>query len=241
MEVINFYYGSFIIRKSLMGNKIKDVSYCSLNGTRNQVRELLLYKLNEYGLLSEGYVTACGQFFLDLNDDVKTYISEDKFFDKFYYDEDHKYYQDKNLVNILYIDKHIPGNIFLTVESFNYDQVEKSLRPLYTEKTSTPFLTKRIPLIIGYKDIINNLRDDGFDMFDDIIEYEYDEIDHMDYQKKVDLCIKNNAHILKSNNFYEDFEIDKRLEYNKAHYNIWVESKILNLESNIEEKLKLFV
>jgi hypothetical protein len=82
---------------------------------------------------------------------------------------------------------------------------------------------------------------DGFDMFDDIIDYEYDKIDHMDYQKKVDLCIKNNSHILKHNNFYDNPEIDERLEYNKKHYNVWVENKILNFESNIEEKLKLFV
>lgn len=241
LEVINFYYGSFRIRKSLVGDKIKDVSFCSLNGTKNQVREFLLYRLNDYNLLPEGYVTACGQFFLDLNGEVKNHIFEDKFFDKFYYDEGHKYYQDKNLVNILYIDKNIPGNIFLTVESFNYDKIEESLRPLYTEKTSTPFLTKRLPLIIGYMNIIENLKMDGFDMFDDIIDYEYDKIDHMDYQKKVDLCIKNNSHILKHNNFYDNPEIDERLEYNKKHYNVWVENKILNFESNIEEKLKLFV
>jgi hypothetical protein len=217
------------------------VPFCSLNGTKNQVREFLLYRLNDYNLLPEGYVTACGQFFLDLNEDIRNNISKDKFFDKFYYDGNHKYHQDKNLVNILYIDKNIPGNIFLTVESFNYDKVEESLRPLYTEKTSTPFLTKRIPLIIGYKDIIQDLRIGGFDMFDDIINYEYDEIDHIDYQKKIDLCIKNNLHILEHNDFYDNLEIDKRLEYNKKHYNIWVENQILNFESNIEEKLKLFV
>ena len=74
-----------------------------------------------------------------------------------------------------------------------------------------------------------------------LIDYEYDKIDHMDYQKKVDLCIKNNSHILKHNNFYDNPEIDERLEYNKKHYNVWVENKILNFESNIEEKLKLFV
>lgn len=241
LEVINFYYGSFRIRKSLINNKVKDVSFCSLNGTRNQVREFLLYKLNEYGLLNIGHVTACKQFFLNLDEEIKEHVKEDKFFDKFYYDEEHKYHQDKNLVNILYIDKHVPGNIFLTVESFNYNKVEESLRPLYTEKTSTPFLTKRIPLIIGYKNIINNLKNDGFDMFDDIIDYEYDSIDPINYQEKINLCIKNNLGILKDNDFYDNIDINKRLEYNKNHYNKWIEDKILNLEFNIENKLNLFV
>jgi len=46
-----------------------------------------------------------------------------------------------------------------------------------TEKTYKPFVAYQLPIIIGPQGIVKKLREIGFDMFDDIIDNSYDELD----------------------------------------------------------------
>lgn len=48
--------------------------------------------------------------------------------------------------------------------------------PFMTEKSVKPFYTLQFPIIFGYSGIVDELRSYGFDMFDDFINHEYDNI-----------------------------------------------------------------
>lgn len=46
--------------------------------------------------------------------------------------------------------------------------------PFKTEKCVKPFYNLQFPIILGHNGIIDDLRNEGFDMFDDIINHQYD-------------------------------------------------------------------
>jgi hypothetical protein len=45
---------------------------------------------------------------------------------------------------------------------------------LFCEKTLLAMVAQQIPIIIGYRGIVQHLRDIGFDMFDDLVDHSYD-------------------------------------------------------------------
>jgi hypothetical protein len=45
-----------------------------------------------------------------------------------------------------------------------------------TEKTFHALIAEQIPIIIGYKGIVEHCRQMGFDMFDDLVDHSYDTI-----------------------------------------------------------------
>lgn len=49
--------------------------------------------------------------------------------------------------------------------------------PFKTEKCVKPFYNLQFPLIIGHQGIVQDLRDMDFDMFDDVIDHSYDNVD----------------------------------------------------------------
>jgi len=49
--------------------------------------------------------------------------------------------------------------------------------PFKTEKCVKPFYNLQFPIILGHQGIVQDLRDAGFDMFDDIIDHSYDSIE----------------------------------------------------------------
>ena len=48
--------------------------------------------------------------------------------------------------------------------------------PFKTEKCVKPFYNLQFPIILGHQGIVNDLRKNDFDMFDDIIDHSYDDI-----------------------------------------------------------------
>ena len=64
---------------------------------------------------------------------------------------------------------------------------------IITEKTIFAFMARQIPLVIGYKGIVRDLEELGFDMFRDVIDTTYD-LEDNDY--RISLAIKNNLHLL---------------------------------------------
>ena len=57
----------------------------------------------------------------------------------------------------------------------------------FTEKTIKPFLAKQIPIFFALPNHVNLLRNLGFDMFDDIINHDYD--NEIDSVKRLDLIL----------------------------------------------------
>lgn len=82
------------------------------------------------------------------------------------------------------------------------------LLPFMTEKSVKPFYNLQIPIILGYSGIVNDLRDMGFDVFDDIVNHEYDTFDyliHCDANTHSSLFYGlNNELIVKKVNFIVD-------------------------------------
>lgn len=65
---------------------------------------------------------------------------------------------------------------------------------LITEKTANVFLACNFPIILNSRKSIEFLRYIGFDMFDDIIDHSYDNIE--DPVERVYIALKNNQHLL---------------------------------------------
>tara|TARA_B100001939_G_scaffold211204_1_gene181717 strand:- start:3257 stop:4381 length:1125 start_codon:yes stop_codon:yes gene_type:complete len=72
--------------------------------------------------------------------------------------------------------------IELVVESHIYNGCS-----FMTEKVAKPYLGLQIPLFIAWPGYIQELREQGFDLFDDIINHSYD--DEIDEEKKIDMVI----------------------------------------------------
>ncbi len=65
-----------------------------------------------------------------------------------------------------------------------------------TEKSLLPFHTKRIPLVIGRQALNAELRAEGFDMFDDYVNYEFDDVE--DNEARMKKAVDDNVVLLQS-------------------------------------------
>ena len=88
--------------------------------------------------------------------------------------------------------------INLVSETFYFEKHNNSVSEMFiTEKTYKAFTSYQIPVIIGPRGIVNRLRNYGFDMFDDIVDHSYDELDGKD---RVFAAIDSMHLIIKNNN-----------------------------------------
>ena len=67
--------------------------------------------------------------------------------------------------------------------------------PFKTEKCVKPFYTLQFPLIMGHQNIVNDLRKMDFDMFDDLIDHSYDNVEILsrdeNNREREDIIIKS--------------------------------------------------
>jgi len=99
------------------------------------------------------------------------------------------------------------------------------LLPFMTEKSVKPFYNLQLPMILGYTGIIKDMRDVGFDMFDDIVNHDYDTFD---YAQRVDvntddnvLYSLNNELIVKKVNFIiEELKRLSKLDFHKIYLDL---------------------
>ena len=124
----------------------------------------------------------------------------------------------KNFYNIA---NHIPGKVLIQIETADINQ---EFFPLISEKSMLSFAVNRIPIIVSHKPgVINLLRNEGFDMFDDIINHEYDNIE--DYYQRLEKCIELNLPILARKVNIPD--INNRLTTNQNFlFNNWSNKKL---------------
>lgn len=103
-----------------------------------------------------------------------------------------------------------------------------------TEKSIKPFYSLQFPIIFGYKGIIKYFEDLGFDMFRDIINHNYDEIDNIEEKAK---CISDELYRLSLIEDFHSIYIDskQRLLSNQHLLNYY------NFGSNRHEKLAKFI
>lgn len=83
---------------------------------------------------------------------------------------------------------------------------------IITEKTLDAFASLQLPIVIGYNGIISDIRDYGFDVFDDIIDHSYD---NMNNDVRWKMAIDLNKHLLNGNYNYTD--LMHRLKQNQEY------------------------
>ena len=64
---------------------------------------------------------------------------------------------------------------------------------LYSEKTLLAFLSHQIPIMIGTPRLVEKLRLQGFDMFDDIVDHEYDLAPN---DRRVEIALESNKPVI---------------------------------------------
>jgi hypothetical protein len=67
------------------------------------------------------------------------------------------------------------GNVYGTCAvNIVTETIYDNVTGIITEKTMLAMASRQIPIIIGYRGIVQHLRELGFDMFDDIVNHSYD-------------------------------------------------------------------
>jgi hypothetical protein len=98
--------------------------------------------------------------------------------------------------------------------------------PPLTEKTFHAFLALHPIMIVGIPGIVSHLRDQGFDMFDDIIDHSYDSIKNS-FKRTDRLFLDNQQLIL---NGIDRVNIESRLKKNREHVWKYYSQELKNLE-----------
>ena len=221
-----------------------DYNYYCLNNRFSPDRQKVIKTLNKYNLIDYGYVTQNARTFEIISlrhkfDGVIYRGNIKEIFDnrdqppKLYNSDwkNHNTYNDirysNHVKNLFYLDKNIKSPICLITET--------SLSSRYiSEKSFQPFHLGRIPLIMGFAGINQFFKDEGFDIFDDIIDYEFDNIGDVDL--RIDTAIKTNRDVLKS--FSITDSIVERLKYNQNHLMyLWSDKQINKIVNKIREFL----
>jgi hypothetical protein len=135
-----------------------------------------------------------------------------------------------NLENLFYISENIPGMISIQVETFTTDDYFKSC---LTEKSMTALATQQIPIIVGPNaGLVDQIEKEGFDVFRDIINHDYDR--EKDYYARLKSAININLEVLSGNQKIPD--IGDRLKSNQRYlFGQWTDdtlSKLKNVLTN---------
>jgi hypothetical protein len=81
---------------------------------------------------------------------------------------------------------------------------------IITEKTLLAIAAEQIPIVIGHKGIVDQCRRMGFDMFDDLVDTSYEQIDNLE---RVSMAIMRNEDLIKGRVNLTPYK--KRLERNR--------------------------
>jgi hypothetical protein len=137
-----------------------------------------------------------------------------------------------NLKNLLHIAKTVPGSISIQIETWTQEQ---NFQSFITEKSMIALATQQIPMIIGSRsNWLQDIKDQGFDIFDDVIDQSYDL--KTDYLQRIEQCIDYNYNILSGNKPLPD--ILYRLEKNQNYlFNEWADQTLLTLVKKIYDLL----
>jgi hypothetical protein len=165
----SFDYANHIVAGLKWRPEEKEKLFMSLNNDERRHRTLLIHYLTEENLLEKGYVSYLkppSETFLEFenvpyieNLNVKRYTLP---------------WEDGNELNRFGIQEYAAKSTYIDVVT----ESSTGHWPFKTEKCLKPFYNLQFPIILGHHGIVQDLRDIGFDLFDDIINHEYDRNDH---------------------------------------------------------------
>ncbi len=202
---LRFHY----MNHQLKLNNSKHNFFC-LNRIEMYHRNVTIKKLQDFDLIKHGFVTF---------DESKKIITDLNVDDSIEY----KNYNYKVNTGIAETNDYLVNNIWSTANTTNLIHIRENIRaPIYLctettvdvlypgEKSIIGFFSHAIPILISAPGHVEMLRQHKFDMFDDIINHNYDEIESTD--KRIKFAIKKNYEILKTG--IDQKKYQKRLDYN---------------------------
>lgn len=167
------------------GNEVsvdKTKLYCCMQNRGREHRQATTIYLHQQNLLNDGIVSANFNLNLDCNLYNADLTTQKDFTDKILpLVVDIGGTGDKCYPNDLNPKIYNDTLINLVSETFYHEKTNNHVSEMFiTEKTYKAFTAYQIPVIIGPKGIVEKLRSYGFDMFDDIIDHSYDNMEDSD-------------------------------------------------------------
>lgn len=154
-------------------NTLRKINYQCLNGLPRRHRVDLVRHLVECGLSDYGMIS--------LGDEIKLPK----------YDYFSSYYECSNQDNWLRLQYVYSQTALNIVTETQY----KEHPGIISEKTLFAFCAKQVPIVIGYKGIVADLEELGFDMFRDIVDTSYDTLEN---NVRWDAALTSNTPLLKT-------------------------------------------
>jgi hypothetical protein len=217
----------------------KDFAYHCFNSRFATHREKTIAALFENNLLDFGLVTQNATPFK--TDDLKTKYKQVSYNNDRFYESrvlDGGNWKNHNNLGERYYSNQVKNLIYINnnIGSLSNLVTETAICEWYvTEKSFQPLFCKKIPIIIGAKGINKFLINEGFDLFEDLVDYSFDSIEDEDL--KINSVISCNKNLLQQ--YSCNSSIKQRLEYNRQHYlTTWVNKKIETLVNQLSELLE---
>ena len=133
-----------------------------------------------------------------------------------------------NFLNYFDIKENMDSNIVLIEETF--------LHTYYPcEKTFLPFFTQKIPIVISSHNAMSEIKKEGFDIFEDIVDFSYDSEENID--KRIERCVEDNEELLRTG-IQNSKELKERFDYNFFHLKTFFEKQLKLLEDDIRSLLR---
>jgi len=105
-------------------------------------------------------------------------------------------------------------------------------RLFFTEKSAKPFSTAQLPLFIAAPGYVNQLRELGFDVFDDLINHSYDKEDYI--YKRCDLVFEELKRLTKLHTLTEWNFILKRKLHDRFYKNFMLMKRLSDIGQQVQ-------
>lgn len=208
----------------------KELAFCCFNRNIKPGRQFIVDYLIEKDLIGCGWVTHAGMNSPGLRaSDLDHYYTA---VPNIGFERHGRLWQKQpistNGLNYVHINRHHTQPVNISVESY-----QTPFMP--SEKSLLAFFVKKVPIIIAPPGRIALLRDQGFDMFDDIVDHGYDNIE--DWQQRIKHCVDSNLEILRRP-ITVDQSLQERLDRNWNYLIFdWLYAKLQELQDSISDKL----
>jgi hypothetical protein len=215
-ELVYWYYCNNILLNQLVINSNRDYLFSFVNGVVNgrEHRYKLLKKLFETNdIIKSGLISN-----LDKTVDLPYIMLGDGWLVK---------------QNRFTSDSTVLSNSYINLVSETTPQIQYPTGGLFiTEKSIKPFIQGQIPIILGQPGVARKLQEYGFDMFADVIDITYDDMNDLDTKVQFiyDSLVKLKE--IDMNELFEREDIQKRLRNNYDRY-----INLIDDHTNIREYL----
>lgn len=241
-KIFHFVLGDFIVANNIVNDKkncknTERYSFMCLNRTFKRHRGKVIEEINQNHLTNHGYITQyCYPY--------KSKLLKQRYKNVLYHNMEINVYKKRkdqypawknhDIINGIECSSNLSNliNDISKINALTQIVVESDIASwVITEKSFQPFFSKNIPLIIGFPGINCYLESLGFDLFTDIVNYNYDKI--TDDNLRIKAAISDNFNLLST---YYLKDINDRLEKNRIFLlNYWSKKFMDDLINDIRK------